>query len=87
MKSRLSRTNAVRRTFKVDSLLERKLKESRKEDNVAAKPGFMTLTFLGYYDKRREFTLSHFAKRQRVECRRFSRRKGRRTRLLRALTG
>ena len=55
MKSRLSRTNAGRASFKVDSLLDRKLKESH--DLLQPQPlgAFMTLTFLGFYDKRREF--------------------------------
>ena len=63
MRSRLSRGNAARGGFKVDSLL------GRKEVEVAASggmsngfnKGFMTLTFLGYYDKRRERPLERVA--------------------------
>ena len=63
MRSRLSRGNATRGGFKVDSLL------GRKEVEVAASgglsngfnKGFMTLTFLGYYDKRRERPLERVA--------------------------
>ena len=63
MRSRLSRGNAARSGFKVDSLL------GRKEVDIAASggvsngfnKGFMTLTFLGYYDKRRERPLERVA--------------------------
>ena len=63
MRSRLSRGNAARGGFKVDSLL------GRKEVEVAAAggmsngfhKGFLTLTFLGYYDKRRERPLERVA--------------------------
>ena len=40
----------VRRNFKVDDLLEKKKKESTE---IAQQlNGFMTLTFLGYYEKK-----------------------------------
>jgi polycomb protein SUZ12 len=52
---RTSRTNAGRKKFKVDSLLDRleqKLKESGNQDGVP-QGGFMTITFLGYYDSKK----------------------------------
>lgn len=63
MRSRLSRPSASpRRDFKVDSLLDKKLKERREAAtgdaggpcSSSTPGGFMTLTFLGFYDKRRE---------------------------------
>jgi len=50
MKKRMSRTNEARKTFKVDSLLERRQKEDSAL-SVTNLGGFMTMTFLGYYDK------------------------------------
>ena len=54
---RTTRTNSGRKKFKVDSLLERleqKLKESGNGDGVP-QDGFMTVTFLGYYDGKKSF--------------------------------
>ena len=42
-------------TVKVDSLLERKIKE--REGAAEAPKGFMTITFLGFYDKKREWKI------------------------------
>ena len=65
MKKRMSRSNEGRRTFKVrvpalllppdllfqvDSLLDRRQKEDN-DMSVTNLGGFMTMTFLGYYDK------------------------------------
>lgn len=50
MKYRMSRTNKGRNGFKVDSLLEKKLKRSTLVQSNSL-GGFMTLTFLGFYDK------------------------------------
>ena len=50
MKKRMSRTNEARKTFKVDSLLDRRQKEDN-DMSVTNLGGFMTMTFLGYYDK------------------------------------
>merc|ERR1711874_607751 len=52
MRKRLSRTNEARKNFKVDTLLDRRLKEEIEMEPTAL-GGFMTLTFLGYYDKRK----------------------------------
>ena len=55
--SRSTRTNTCRKKFKVDSLLERveqKLKESGNADGVP-QDGFMTVTFLGYYDGKKSY--------------------------------
>ena len=52
---RTSRTNCGRKNFKVDSLLDRleqKLKESSLQDGLLQE-GFMTITFLGYYDSKK----------------------------------
>jgi len=50
MKKRMSRTNEARKTFKIDSLLERRVKED-SDLSVTNLGGYMTMTFLGYYDK------------------------------------
>ena len=57
MRSRQShRNNTARlRGFKIDSLLERKLKET--SDNMELMKPYMTLTFLGFYEKKRECIL------------------------------
>ncbi|GLV39453.1 Su(z)12 [Carabus blaptoides fortunei] len=50
MKQRMSRTHKARRGFKVDSLLERV--SSRRNDLPSTiLAGYMTLTFLGFYDR------------------------------------
>lgn len=48
MKHRSTRTNKSRHGFKVDTLLE---KMTRLRDFPSMLPGFMNLTFLGFYDK------------------------------------
>lgn len=48
MKHRSTRTNKSRHGFKVDSLLE---KISRQRDFPSILPGYMNITFLGFYDK------------------------------------
>ena len=50
MKKRMSRTNEGRKSFKIDSLLDRRAKED-SEQCVTNLGSFLTLTFLGYYDK------------------------------------
>lgn len=51
MKYRMSRSHKTRRGFKVDSLLE-KITTSRQRDfSSTVMPGYMNLTFLGFYDK------------------------------------
>ena len=54
MRPRQARSNEGRKSFKVDSLLQKKQEEERKRAEPHAMKGFMTLTFLGFYDKRRE---------------------------------
>ena len=50
MKKRMSRTNEARKHFKIDTLLERRVKE--ESDMCVTNLGsYMTLTFLGYYDQ------------------------------------
>lgn len=50
MKYRMSRPNKSRRGFKVDSLLE-KITSRQRDFPLSAMPGYMNLTFLGFYDK------------------------------------
>lgn len=50
MKHRMSRSHKLRRGFKVDSLME-KLNSKQKDYTVSIMPGYMNLTFLGFYDK------------------------------------
>lgn len=55
MKDRSPRSNSGRKTFKVDSLLDRlqlKLQNANNPD-AFSKGGFMTLTFLGYYESKK----------------------------------
>ena len=51
MKKRMSRGHEARKTFKIDSLLERRTKED-SEMCVTNLGSYMTLTFLGYYDEK-----------------------------------
>ena len=50
MRKRMSRNNEARKHFKIDTLLERRVKE--ESDMCVTNLGsYMTLTFLGYYDQ------------------------------------
>ena len=49
MKKRMTRSNEGRKMFKIDSLLERRVKED-SDMCVTNLGSYMTLTFLGYYD-------------------------------------
>ncbi len=52
---RSTRTNAGRKKFKVDSLLDRleqKIKDSGSQEGLPL-GGYMTITFLGYYDSKK----------------------------------
>ena len=60
MKKRMSRTNEGRKTFKIDSLLDRRLKED-SDLSVTNLGGYMTMTFLGYYDKAVDTSLDRYA--------------------------
>ena len=51
MKKRMSRSHEARRSFKIDTLLERRVKEDN-EMCVTNLGSYMTLTFLGYYDEK-----------------------------------
>ncbi|XP_014473293.1 PREDICTED: polycomb protein suz12-B isoform X2 [Dinoponera quadriceps] len=55
MRQRMSRSHKARRGFKVDSILEKLISKSNQEQNLGL-PGYMTLTFLGFYDKRVEIS-------------------------------
>lgn len=48
MRQRMSRTHKNRRGFKVDSILERVM----RNQSTTQLSGYMTLTFLGFYDKK-----------------------------------
>ena len=50
MKKRMSRTNEGRKMFEIDKFLDRRLKED-SDLSVTNLGGYMTMTFLGYYDK------------------------------------
>lgn len=62
MKYRMSRSHKSRRGFKVDSLLE-KITSRQKDFPLSVMPGYMNLTFLGFYDK----TLDYNARIAQVE--------------------
>ena len=49
MKKRMSRCHEARKNFKIDTLLEKRVKEDN-EMCVTNLGSYMTLTFLGYYD-------------------------------------
>lgn len=51
MKRRMSRSNKSRTGFKVDSLLEKVTLRRSTELQPNSLGGYMTLTFLGFYDK------------------------------------
>lgn len=51
MKRRMSRSNKSRIGFKVDSLLEKITLKKSTELQPNSLGGYMTLTFLGFYDK------------------------------------
>lgn len=51
LKNRSTRTNKSRRTFKVDSLLGIKMNKSRTDNNITWFGDYMTLMFLGFFDK------------------------------------
>jgi hypothetical protein len=57
MRKRLSRTNASRKGFKVDSLLEIKKHELDQDgsgSDAQAQRNYITFTFLGFYDQKRK---------------------------------
>ena len=54
MKQRMSRTHKHRKGFKVDCLLDR-LNTKNREIQPGNLEGYMTLTFLGFYDKKCKF--------------------------------
>ncbi|XP_023328013.1 polycomb protein suz12-B [Eurytemora carolleeae] len=56
MKQRMSRTNQKRKTFKVDSLLETR-KEKGEAEGVQ-RGAYITITFLGFYDAKRNEKLT-----------------------------
>ena len=51
MKKRMSRNHESRKSFKIDSLLDRRTKEDN-EMCITNLGSYMTLTFLGYYDQK-----------------------------------
>lgn len=56
MRQRMSRSHKSRRGFKVDTILDKLIAKKKHEQNLGVR-GFMTLTFLGFYDKRGTFWL------------------------------
>ena len=61
MEKRMSRNNEGRKSFKIDSLLDRRTKED-SEMCVTNLGSYMTLTFLGYYDQKVKISSSEKAK-------------------------
>ena len=61
MKKRMSRNHEGRKSFKIDSLLDRRTKED-SEMCVTNLGSYMTLTFLGYYDQKVKISSSEKAK-------------------------
>lgn len=57
MRQRMSRSHKSRRGFKIDTILDKLLAKKKQEQNLDVR-GYMTLTFLGFYDKRGTFQLS-----------------------------
>ncbi|XP_017882147.1 polycomb protein suz12-B isoform X2 [Ceratina calcarata] len=53
MRQRMSRSHKSRRGFKIDAILEKLMSKNNQEQNLAIR-GYMTLTFLGFYDKKVE---------------------------------
>nr|XP_034190180.1 polycomb protein suz12-B [Osmia lignaria] len=53
MKQRMSRSHKSRRGFKTDMILEKLMSKNKQEENPGVR-GYMTLTFLGFYDKKVE---------------------------------
>ena len=51
MRQRMSRTHKSRRGFRIDSILDRLVSKNNEEQNPGVR-GYMTLTFLGFYDKK-----------------------------------
>jgi len=51
MKQKMSRSNERRKTFKVDSILENRKESAEREEGVRG--AFITITFLGFYDPKR----------------------------------
>lgn len=54
MRQRMSRSHKSRRGFKIDTILDKLLAKKKQEQNLGVR-GYMTLTFLGFYDKRGTF--------------------------------
>ncbi|GAB1861035.1 Polycomb protein Suz12 [Camponotus japonicus] len=55
MRQRMSRSHKSRRGFKIDTILDKLLAKKKQEQNLGVR-GYMTLTFLGFYDKRVEIS-------------------------------
>ncbi|XP_063976652.1 polycomb protein suz12-B [Diachasmimorpha longicaudata] len=53
MKQRMSRSHKSRRGFRIDSILQRLVEKTSLSQNPGIR-GFMTLTFLGFYDRKME---------------------------------
>lgn len=51
MRQRMSRSHKSRRAFKIDMILEKLMSKNNQGENPDVR-GYMTLTFLGFYDKK-----------------------------------
>lgn len=56
MKERMSRSHKTRCGFRVKSILEKLMARNSIEQNPEIQ-GYMTLTFLGFYDKKSKLSL------------------------------
>ena len=55
MRQRMSRTHKSRRGFRINSILEKLVIKNEQQQNPGIR-GYMTLTFLGFYDKKCEYS-------------------------------
>lgn len=51
----MSRTHKSRRGFRINSILEKLVIKNEQQQNPGIR-GYMTLTFLGFYDKKCEYS-------------------------------
>lgn len=51
MRQRMSRSHKSRRGFKIDTILEKLISKNNLNNHIGVN-GYMTLTFLGFYDKK-----------------------------------
>lgn len=55
MRQRMSRSHKPRKDFSVDCLMEKIVKKNMESMQLESVGGYMTLTFLGFYDKKGKY--------------------------------